>query len=362
MSSKRDKVVFQKIGIIWFRNDLRLNDNLVVNEAINNLNKKKIDYIIPFYCFDRNTFEGKSRVSKLPRCGPQRRNFLIESVENLKKNLIEKLKSNLYISYGQPEQEILKLIDMITSFNDQNVIKIIFAQRDTASEEIDIEEKLKELVKERKISLNLMWDMTLIHLDDLPYENIQQFPDVYAHFRKRIEANWIVRPPIYLPKNFSLPTYPLTDWGDKNIPIKSDILKTNRSAIQNMNGGEDEALKRLTYYFYQSNGLKDYAYTRNGLLGTDYSSKFSSWMAIGCISARYIYSEVKQYEKNHGSSISTEKFTLELLWRDRFKFHSLKVGKNMFFLNAGNNILANKYKWKKDMNLFQRWINGETGY
>ena len=56
-----------RIAILWFRNDLRLTDNSILNEAIDLISKKKIDKVVPFYCFDENTFEGKSRLLKIPR-------------------------------------------------------------------------------------------------------------------------------------------------------------------------------------------------------------------------------------------------------------------------------------------------------
>ena len=38
--------------------------------------------------------------------------------------------------------------------------------------------------------------------------------------------------------------------------------------------------------------LRVYKETRNGMLGADYSSKFSPWLAAGFISPRLIYEEV----------------------------------------------------------------------
>lgn len=38
--------------------------------------------------------------------------------------------------------------------------------------------------------------------------------------------------------------------------------------------------------------VRVYKETRNGMLGADYSTKFSPWLAHGCISARIIHDEV----------------------------------------------------------------------
>ena len=120
----------QKLGILWFRSDLRLQDNTALNTAIDLIEQKKITKVIPFYCFDRETFEGKSRQTCLPRAGPHRKNFLIESVQNLKDNLVNTLGSNLYISYGQPEIEIMKLVDEINKGN-ENSIDLVIASKGT---------------------------------------------------------------------------------------------------------------------------------------------------------------------------------------------------------------------------------------
>ena len=51
--------------------------------------------------------------------------------------------------------------------------------------------------------------------------------------------------------------------------------------------GEVSALQHLQRYF-QSDQARRYKETRNGLIGFDYSTKFSPWLAIGALSARQI--------------------------------------------------------------------------
>ena len=57
-----------------------------------------------------------------------------------------------------------------------------------------------------------------------------------------------------------------------------------------------EAWNRVEHYLWDTEKLSEYKETRNGLIGADYSSKFSPWLAHGCISARAIYHEVEKYE------------------------------------------------------------------
>lgn len=54
------------------------------------------------------------------------------------------------------------------------------------------------------------------------------------------------------------------------------LEKDSRSAIE-FHGGESVALDRLNHYLWQTDSVATYKETRNGMIGADYSTKFSSW-------------------------------------------------------------------------------------
>jgi deoxyribodipyrimidine photo-lyase len=375
-----------KIGILWFRNDLRVQDNSILNYTIEMIKEAKLDFIIPFFCYDIDQLDGFSREAKIERCGPIRRNFIIECVDNLKFNLSKLLKSNLFISYGKPELEIAKLIDILNASDKSIKLVTVISSKEVVTDEITIENSLRRLLLERNITLNLVWDLTMIHLDDIPY-NLTR--DTLTFFTKSAvidkDGNYNVRPPVLLPQNYSLPTYDPTKktcWKE-NLISKSIVepQNKNKSAVLNLKGGEDEAIKRLEHYFFILKGLKNYKQTRNGLIGVDYSSKLSLWLAYGCISARFIYSKIKLFEKNNGSNNSTRQFSHFFLFRDYLKYYSYCYGRKIFFLNSNlvddledyNDLLEvsssfsalsiyEKKKWNNDRNAFEKWCKGETGY
>jgi len=92
-------------------------------------------------------------------------------------------------------------------------------------------------------------------------------------------------------------------------------------------------------------------------VGKDYSSKLSAWLANGSISARTIYWEVKRYEKEIGANEDTYWLIFELIWRDYFKYISLKHGNKIFQLQG---ILGKNYDWKFHPKAFQQWTNRQT--
>ena len=75
-------------------------------------------------------------------------------------------------------------------------------------------------------------------------------------------------------------------------PVQRLAFVSLLQSVLQWKGGETEALARLHYYFWESKLLSNYKQTRNGMLGGDYSTKFSAWLAHGNISPRTIYHEV----------------------------------------------------------------------
>jgi deoxyribodipyrimidine photo-lyase len=61
----------------------------------------------------------------------------------------------------------------------------------------------------------------------------------------------------------------------------------------------------LKEYIWEQDLLKVYKETRNEMLGMDFSSKFSVWLANGCISPRHIYQQVQEYEYQRVKNDST---------------------------------------------------------
>ena len=122
-------------------------------------------------------------------------------------------------------------------------------------------------------------------------------------------------------------------------------------------GGASEARARLKHYFWDTKKLAVYKKTRNGLVGADYSSKFSPWLAHGCISPRRIASEVYRFEDNVEANDSTYWLVFELIWRDYFRFIAMKFGSRIFHRKALKPESANRGTQKP---AFEAWKEGRT--
>ncbi|AFZ47259.1 deoxyribodipyrimidine photo-lyase (single-stranded DNA-specific) [Cyanobacterium stanieri PCC 7202] len=331
--------------LIWFRNDLRLHDQKCIYRAISAEPK----YIIPFYCFDDRTYTQTS--FGFPKTGKYRAKLIIESVTDLQKSL-QKIGSNLVVKKGKTEEEISKIVEKY------QITEVYFSKEATA-EERAMEKKLTKILDKKQVKIKTFWQSTLYFPDDLPF-SIKELPDLFTNFRKQVEKKAEVYNTFKTPS--SLPPLPKNiDIG--KIPTLSDLgleefTKDDRGVLTFM-GGETEAIKRLQYYLWETDNISNYKKTRNGMLGGDYSSKFSPWLAQGCLSPRLIYTEIEKYEQERVKNDSTYWLIFELLWRDFFRFTCLKYGNSVFHKSGLQNI---QIPWQENQNLFELWCQGKTGY
>jgi deoxyribodipyrimidine photo-lyase len=329
-------------SVVWFKTDLRLHDNETLIKAIS-----ESDSIIPVYCFDEGQF-GNTKFG-FQKTGSFRAQFLLESVEDLDRNL-RALGSGLVILKGKPEEEIPKLVK-------QHKATKVFAKREVAFEERNTEQKVQEALFKIKCDFESFSTSTLYHAEDLPF-SIKDIPDVFTIFRKKTEKESVIRPAFDVPPQIKSPFIETIV-----LPTLEELGLTHQAidsrAVLHFKGGETEAIARLNHYFYESKCISEYKITRNGMIGADYSSKFSAWLAMGCISSRFIYQELKQFEHQFGANDSTYWLVFELLWRDYFRF-MMKKHKVKLFQKAG---IQNKESSEinSNTNQLQKWIEGKTG-
>ena len=200
----------------------------------------------------------------------------------------------------------------------------------------------------------------LYYTSDLPFP-VPQTPDVFTHYRKEIEKLIPVRSPLPTPEK--IPSA-FTDISLGALPDLSHFVPQQRAendhrAVFSFPGGEDAALKRLQEYVWDSESIATYKETRNELLGTNYSSKFSAYLAQGCLSPKLIYHEVDRYEEKVRENKSTYWMKFELMWRDFYRLMA-KKHKNDIFL-AGGPQQKTQFQGEEDKDRFHRWAHGKTG-
>lgn len=328
-------------NLIWFRNDLRVADNPSLELAC------KGDHVIAVYCFDPRQYDigdfGFKKTEKF------RAKFLIETVNTLKASLL-KLNISLLVYHEKPETIIPQVV------KDYGIQHIFLQEEWTRDENMVLDAVMSNVPT--LVTFEKQYAQFLFHPEDIPFNTFQDIPQVFTQFRKKCEKYCKIRALEPIPS--ALPSSNLVA-NKTGIPSLQALGLSNfemdsRTAFP-FKGGEYSAMERVQYYFWETKKLAYYKKTRNGLIGLDYSSKLSAWLANGSISAKTIYWEVQRFEKEEVKNQDTYWLVFELIWRDFFKYISLKHD-NAIFLKGG--ILEKNYKWEYSKSKMQKWINGTT--
>ncbi|MFT4667198.1 MAG: deoxyribodipyrimidine photo-lyase [Polaribacter sp.] len=333
--------------IVWFRQDLRLHDNEALTHAI----QSGIE-VYPVFIFDERLFHGETKFG-FRKTGVHRAKFTIEAIQDLKKSL-RKLGSNLIVRIGKPEEALLEIARDIKS-------SWVFCNRERTREEITVQDTLERNLWSIGQEIIYSRGKMLYYTQDLPFP-VTHTPDSFTTFRKEVEKIVPVREPLGNPEDFRPVTAEVTS---EEVPTLASLgydedeitIAEKEGTI--FKGGETAALSRLQYYLWESDHIADYKKTRNGLLGTDYSSKFSAWLALGCVSPKKIYHELKRYEEERTKNDSTYWMFFELLWRDFFRLTGKKHGDKIFLKGGIRNKINEEAS--NDLQLAKCWIEGRTG-
>jgi deoxyribodipyrimidine photo-lyase len=328
----------QKINsLVWFRNNMRVEDNSSLTKAINNS-----ENVIGFINIDpKNFLSTKYGFKKTEK---YRVKFLLETISDLKSQL-DKLNISLIITHKDFGQSINEIIN-------QFEVTSIYTQTEWTRDELKEESFIPE-----EINLIKDFDQFLFSPNDVRslYDNI---PRGFSNFRKKCEKYLSVNDTLSIPKSLNSDNKISIDYP---IPSLSDLgfkdFEVHKDSVFRFKGGETNAKNRIRNYFFETRNVSTYKLTRNGLIGEDYSSKFSPWLANGSVSVKYIFKSLKEYEKEVEKNDSTYWLYFELIWRDFFKYVSMQH-KDKFFNKDG--IYGEDKEWSDDQDILLNWINGKT--
>lgn len=326
--------------ILWFRNNLRLGDNMPVAEAY-----ARFDTVIPVFILSDSQHSSKWAE---PGMGTHRARFLVESLEDLNLGLKNESSELLIVPSDDAVNALLEIAHKSNA-------RAIYGPKEFAFNEVKQESELVVKARQERLEVKFFTERTLYLQSDLPF-GLDNLPEVFSRFRGKVEKRSRVQPPIEEPEITPFDPIDFNLTGAE-IPVLSDS-KDSRSAVP-FKGGTTAAWNEVDYYLWESEAVLEYKLTRNGMVGRQYSSKFSAFLSLGCISARQIYDELKRFEEEVESNDSTYWLFFELLWREYFQWIALKHGKDLFTAHG----LQPEKPLKQGFNAraFKKWTSGNTG-
>jgi deoxyribodipyrimidine photo-lyase len=179
---------------------------------------------------------------------------------------------------------------------------------------------------------------------------LDRFPETFTPFRGRVEKSGVL--------------LGCVEGGEGERVVDDEGLSGFSDGVDSFpwSGSEREALDRLRWYVWESEGLRRYKETRNGLMGSAFSGKFSPWLATGALSVRRIWRETLRHERRFGATDGTVWMRVELLWRSYFLWNAFLRGTALFRRSGWNGRSASRgADGAHDTGAFLEWCEGRTG-
>lgn len=306
--------------IIWYQNDLRVDDHRPLEEALRYDDPIEGHYIIP-----RNELL-ENRFGHIP-LGSRRLHFLKESLDDLAGSLAT-LGIPLFVHIGHP-------FDVFDSTDR------LFFQRSIGYNERTRE---RQVMSEWQGECQAFDGFTLYERNEIPFKKL---PFLFTEFRKVIEDE--ARPNHLIERSLA------TEKRSVAFPLSYHRPTRDERSAFPFQGGERAGRERLATYL--AGPVRTYKETRNGF-GVDDSSKLSAYLANGALSPRRVLHELERHERSYGVNESTYWLYFELLWREFFQWVALEQGAKLF---RAQGIRSKQKTWREDGDVIARWQAGETG-
>lgn len=319
------------LTVVWFRQDLRLDDNPALQAAIARGNP-----IVPMYILDTQHAGHCS-------LGSASKVWLHHSLDALNKSL----NNHLTLLQGDP----IKLLDELVN---QHSIDAVYWNRCYSPWEIERDKKIKRLLANQKITVksfgaNLLFEpMTVLKDDGTPYK-------VFTPFYKNgcLKRSPPPRPAVKTTQSLTLKQLPTATLKDL------DLLPINpwhKPLMNHWQPGEKGASKQLKLFLKQ--GLHHYKTGRD--FPTEQAvSKLSPHLHFGEISPFRLWHIIQQEGVKQQIEDQSEHFLRELIWRE-FSYYLLFHFPDLPTKNFQSKF--DHFPWKKNKSLLQAWQQGKTGY
>ena len=325
-------------ALYWFRNDLRLQDNPALTRACQDATHLTLVHV-------RSPSETGLTRWGFPLWSPLRRAFRDTALQGLSEAIAAR-GGTLRVLDGAATEVLPALARRIGATR-------IDCERIPAPEE----QAEVDALRRTGLEVRDLWQSSLLHPDDLPFAP-PALPEVFTAFRQAVERAG-VRPRTSLTAPETLPPSPSDADPAIHPPLATPGPRQGSFPFGEaaFHGSEAAALDHVARYF-QSRAPVTYKATRNGLIGTAYSTKLSPWLAVGALSPRTIHAALEAHEAQFGASDGSYWIWFELLWRDFFRFWSEKHGAKLYRARG----LGSLGPPSHDPQAFARWCAGETGH
>lgn len=320
--------------LLWFRKDLRLNDNLALSAAAATGRP-----VLPVYIHDTTN----------PDTGPlggAQAWWLYHSLTSLGASL-KGIGSRLSLRSGDSADQLLELLQQTSG-------GAVYWNRRYDPAGIAIDTAIKAMLSQQGYEVKSFAGQ-LLHEPSRVKTGAGGPYRVYTPFWRALEAGGEPAEPIAAPDTLPAPS----DWPASEVLEDWSLLPTRPDWAKHFSEvwtpGEAGALARLDDFV--EDGLQGYKAERD-FPARPSTSRLSPHLALGEISPARVWHATRGLSDRIAAEDITH-FRKELVWRD-FSYHLLFHFPDLATKNWNPRFDA--FPWTNAPDLFERWTRGQTGY
>jgi len=326
-------------ALVWFRSDLRLQDNPALRNAF-----EQAKNVHAVFIFSNNQLKKHNEANV-------KKDFLKSNLFLLEEKL-NKLNVPLTIINSSGFDNDASLIEQ---FIEKKNIKKVFWNNQFGEDETIRDKLVKILLDKKNIDYETYNDQIIYEPgflktgQGLPYS-------VFTPFKRKWIENFEMD---FLDIEYRYEARNNLDYSSNVRDFDFNYKKTHQVNMELWPAGEDEAETRLLRFLNEK--AIDYSKNRNDPI-LDGTSRISPYLALGIISSKKCILEalkINNFEFNSGH-IGVTKWIDEIVWREFYKnimFSFPKVSKGQPFQDYSKTIL-----WRYNEDEFNAWKEGKTGF
>ncbi|SER07871.1 cryptochrome/photolyase family protein [Pedobacter rhizosphaerae] len=300
-------------NILWFRRDLRLEDNAALYRAL-----KGEHPVLPLFIFDQNILD------QLPK-GDARVTFIYETIEKLK-SALQKQGSDLLVKYGKPEKIWSEVLE-------EYEVKAVYTNHDYEPYARERDDQMAEFLTSEKIAFFTYKDQVIFEKNEILKADRTPYT-VFTPYYKQWQAKL---------NSFYFKAYPTQKYF-------KNLFQTKHLPLPGLaDMGFEKSTQQFPKLSYQSK-LANYA-TERDFPALDSTTHIGLHLRFGTLSIRKAVADALE-NKSHVwlSELAWREFYMMILWH--FPYSAFDSFKKQY----------DQIKWRNDETEFKAWCEGNTGY
>ena len=296
--------------ILWFRRDLRVRDNKILEKASNE--------VMPIFIFDKNILDKLNRDDK-------RVTFIYNAVLDLKKSL-QSIGLELYIFHDTPKNVFIKLKN--------DGFEEVLCSSDFDSYSIKRDKEISEILPmKRYLDSFLINPRKNLKKDGTPYRVFTPFYNSLFWLSSSFQIGEAIPNPDLKLLKYEVKTPKLEELGFIKAELGEFLQKTPNQRLDEFKEKVQEYEKNRDIFYKDG--------TSN--LGVD--------LRFGTLSPRMIFNEIKKSNQKN-----SEVFIRQLFWREFYNYILYHFPKS-----ENENWNGIEISWNENEEDFQKWCEGKTG-